>query len=233
MEACLEIKGLGCEKASAGVTACVISWGQWGQYLPCSLPDSAFLPVARHRQNTYRCLTNFHEEMTGSWYRPVVSLHFKKKSRAWAKSIFVDSRLPCLLWGHVCAHLGQLGITAHLQARTCKTHLWPPYSTSQWHLHGMYPCHLILEFPFTVICSNSFTGLFPLPHHCFGCWSLWIFINFQWFPVLVCHILLVSVYCDRLTGTPFGSDTDKWCLGVAHQREWIDQYEVQCRFHFT
>lgn len=228
MEACLEIKGLACEKPGAGVTICVFSWAQWGQYLPYLPPDFVCLAVARQRQNTYRCLTNFHKEMANSYYWSVVSALF-----CWLTTIFVDSRLPCLLWSHICAHLCRPGISASLKAVTCKIQIWPPYSTSQWHLHGMYPCHLILELPFTVICSNSFTGLLPLPHHCFGCCSLWIFINFQWFPVLVCHILLVSVYCDRLTGAPFGSDTDKWCLGVAHQREWIDQYEVQCCFHFT
>ncbi|RLV96996.1 hypothetical protein DV515_00012225 [Chloebia gouldiae] len=31
----------------------------------------------------------------------------------------------------------------------------------------------------------------------------------KWFSVLICHILLVPAYCDRLTGTPFGSDTYK------------------------
>lgn len=164
-----------------------------------------------------------------------LSLPFRKKTKpqAWAKSVFVYSRLPCLLWSHVCARLCQPGVTASLKPVTSKIQIWPPYSTSQRHLHGMYPCHLTLELPFTVICSNSFTGLFPLPHHRFGCWSLWIFIYLQWFPELVCHILLVSVYCDRLTGAPFWSDADKRCLRVAHQREWIDQYEVQCRFCFT
>lgn len=163
-----------------------------------------------------------------------LSLHLRKITADLRQVYFCCLQtLSHLLWRYVCAHLCQPGITACLQPLTCKIQIWPPYSTSQRHLHGMYPCHLILEFPFTVICSNSFTGLFPLPHHCFGCCSLWIFINFQRFPVLVCHILLVSVYCDRLTGTPFGSDTDKWCLGIAHQREWIDQNEVQCRFHFT
>lgn len=170
--------------------------------------------------------------MTSIYYQPV-SLHCRKRKRPWIKSIFIDSGLACLIWGHICAHLCQPGVAASLPAVSWQIWIWPLYCTSQWYLHGMYPCHLILEFPFTVICSNSFTRLFPLPHHCFGCCSLGIFINFQWFSVLVCYIVLVPAYRDRLAGTPFGSDTYKWCLGVAHQREGIDQYEVQCRFYFT